>query len=236
MAGGRVSEPAAWRAEVLEVRDECRNVKTFKLSTPEGFSLLPGQWVMLHFADDPGLQRAYSISSSPLQPKAIEISMSDVGPFTDRLFKLAPGAALEAKGPYGKWVYTGQRNAVLVSGGTGITPFRAMARAALSKGPKHKLSILYSAKTRADILYKAELEDFRRRGLKVYVTLTGEDWEGPTGRLTPDVVARETPGFPDADFFFCGPNAFVQDLLDGLAAKGVPQERLHRERWGDYKL
>lgn len=229
-------EPVTWTAEVVGVREECRNVKTFRLKTPEGFSFLPGQWVMFHFADDPALQRAYSISSSPLQPKEIEISLSDVGPFTDRMFKLKFGASLEAKGPYGKWVYTDQKNAVLVSGGTGITPFRSMARAALSKGPKHRMTILQSAKTRADLLYKEEFEDFKRRGLKVYTTLTAEQWDGPMGRLTPDIVARETPNFPDADFFFCGPNAFVKELLEGLAAKGVAPERLHRERWGDYKL
>lgn len=231
-----MSEPQEWTAAVLEVRDECRNVKTFRLTTPEGFAFTPGQWVMFHFADDPKLQRAYSISSSPLQKGWLEISLNDVGPFTDRLFKLEPGAELKAKGPYGKWVYTDQKNAVCVSGGTGITPFRSMARSALSKGPKSRLTILYSAKTRADLLYKAELDDFKRRGLKIYVTLTAEPWDGPTGRLTPDVVARETPGFPDADFFFCGPNDFVQELVEGLAAKGVPRERLHREKWGDYKL
>lgn len=229
-------EPVVWTARVLQIRDECRNVKTFRLSTPEGFSFLPGQWVMFHFADEPGLQRAYSICSPQGQPGWIEISLNDVGPFTDRMFKLKYDAELQAKGPYGKWVYTGQPNAVLVSGGTGITPFRSMARAALSRGPKARMTILYSAKTRADILYAAELSDLARRGLKIYITLTGEAWDGPTGRLTPDIVARETPGFPDADYFFCGPNAFVKELLEGLAAKGVPHERLHRERWGDYKL
>lgn len=229
-------EPVSWTAKALQIRDECRNVKTFKLSTPPGFSFLPGQWVMFHFSDAPELQRAYSISSSPLQPSFIEISLSDVGPFTDRMFKLKPDDALEAKGPYGKWVYAGQKNAVCVSGGTGITPFRSMARSALSKGPSAKMTILYSAKTRADMLYAAELEDFARRGLKVYVTLTAQTWDGPMGRLTPDLVARESPGFPEADFFFCGPNDFVHELVEGLAAKGVPRERLYREQWGDYSL
>lgn len=229
-------EPRPFTAKILEAREECRNVKTFRLSVPDWFSFVPGQWAMFHFADDPKLQRAYSISSSPLVRGHIEISLNDVGPFTDRLFKLRGGETLEAKGPYGKWVYKGEPNAVLVSGGTGVTPFRAMGLYHMEAKLPGKLTILHSAKTREDILYKSDFARFRAHGIKEYTTLTGETWEGPMGRLTPDIVARETPGFPDADFFFCGPNAFVKELVAGLAAKGVPDERLHREKWGDYKL
>lgn len=235
------SEPRQFTAALLETRQECEHVRTFRLSVPEGFAFLPGQWVMLHFGDEPQHARAYSISSSPLQKGFIEISFNDVGPFTRRMFGLRAGETVEARGPYGKWVYSGEPNAVLVSGGTGITPFRAMGRYVLEAKLPATMTILYSARRADAMLYRGDLESFRRGGIKVYATLTGAEagrdgWTGPVGRLTPQIVARETPRFPDADFWFCGPKDFVSELAEGVVALGADRARVHREKWGDYKL
>lgn len=233
--------PREFETALLDARDECAHVKTFRLSVPEDFAFIPGQWVMLHFADEPHHARAYSISSSPFQRGHIEVSFNDVGPFTRRMFSLRPGATLRARGPYGKWIYTGQPNAVLVSGGTGITPFRAMGRYRMEAGLEGQLTILYSARSQAAMLYRGDLAAFQSAGIKVYATLTGplaagERWDGALGRLTPEIVARETPAFPHADFWFCGPKSFVSELTDGVLALGVAPERIHQEKWGDYKL
>lgn len=232
------SDPREFETTLLETRQECSHVRTFRLSVPADFAFTPGQWLMLHFPDQKEHARAYSISSSPFEKGHVEVSFNDVGPFTRRMFGLEAGEALAARGPYGKWVYSGQPNAVLVSGGTGLTPFRSMGRALLESGgaSARRMTILYSARTEDAILYRADLEAFRRGGIKVYATLTGGRWDGPVGRLTPEVVARETPGFPDADFWFCGPKDFVRELQEGVARLGVAPERIHQEKWGDYKL
>ena len=37
---------------------------------------------------------------------------------------------------------------------------------------------------------------------------------------------------PDADFYICGPAAFMSGLVDGLAGWGVARDRLHTENFG----
>ena len=164
-----------------------------------------------------------------------------MGDFSRRLFALRPGDTIEAKGPFGKWVYAGDAHAVLISGGTGIAPLRAMARYKLDARVSGRMTILYSCKTAADMLYRDELEGFRRAGIKVYATLTrpadepSSRWTGPTGRIDVAAIRREVPDFTEATFYLCGPAALVKELSSGLAAAGVPPERLLGEIWADYR-
>jgi glycine betaine catabolism B len=228
---------AAWTARLLEKRDESEGVRTFRLSVPDGFDFLPGMWAMFHFSDAPKTARAYSLASSPLERGHVEITMSRVGEFSERFFGLREGDEVEAKGPYGKWVFTGElAPAALVSGGTGITPFRSMARYAVAKGLHAELSLFYSTKTASDVIYGDELAEFARSGMKIHHTVTRERRDGPTGRITVELLRRELPRFAATHFFLCGPAKLVDDLSKGLAAAGLPMSQIHREVWGDYQL
>src|SRR3954469_7797571 len=105
---------------LLSAKDEAPGVRTFRFASPPGFAFTPGQFLMFHFADDPKTWRAYSVCSSPdAAPGWFEVTVSMVGPFSDRLGALTPAGAhgLTARGPFGKWIYDGSpSHAVLVSG------------------------------------------------------------------------------------------------------------------------
>lgn len=233
----KASPPRSFQSTVLRVVEECAGVRTLAVSVPSDFSFLPGMWVMLHFPDAPKPARAYSISSSPYEKGRIELTMNRVGPLTERLFTLKGGESLELKGPYGKWVYRDEdRRAVFISGGTGLTPFRSMCRYVLEKRLPNKLTILYSAKTPDAVLYRRDLARFGAAGIKVYVTITRPeaDEPGPTGRLDIRTLRREVEGFSDSAYYLCGPISLVEGLTAALAQAGIPRERIHYEKWGDY--
>ena len=128
--------PEPFEATVLEARDEARGAKTLQLSAPRGFDFVPGQWVMLHFpGGDPKDRRAYSLASSPTQKGSIELTVGLAGDFTTRLFSLKEGDKLMVRGPFGKWLFDeSAARSVLVSEGTGVTPFRSMCRYAIERG------------------------------------------------------------------------------------------------------
>lgn len=231
------SQPKHFPARVLSTADECADVRTFRLEVPADFSFIAGMWVMVNFPDAPQESRAYSMSSSPLQRGAIEISLNKVGGFSARMFVLKAGDTVELKGPYGKWRYDDEiEHAVLISGGTGLTPFRAMGRYVIEKGLPNKISILYSVKTPDAILYAKDLDAFRAAGFTVYVTVTrgGECWKGPTGRIDVGVIQKQVPDWATADYFFCGPKSLIDELSAALETQGVARENIHREKWGDY--
>lgn len=241
--GGHI-KPLNFSSALLGVSDECAGIKTFRLAVPPEFAFTPGMFIMISFEDAPKISRAYSISSSPFEKGAIEITLNQVGDFTARLFSLKPGQSLTLKGPYGRWLYSDDvKQAALISGGTGITPFRSMARYVLQKGLANKLAIFYSTKTPSDAIYRRELDEFNRSGIKVYHTITrpqlmkpGEKWNGPTGRITADLLAAELPDFLATTFYMCGPVSLVEHLSQGLLSKGIPKKQIRYEKWGDYSF
>lgn len=230
---------------VDKIVDESPGIRTFRLRfpAPGDFSFLPGQFVMLSFPDAPRYSRAYSIGSSPLEKGFIDVTLNKVAKFTARMFELQGGETLVARGPYGKWVYTDDiPHAVLISGGTGVTPFRCISRYVIHKGLPNRITILYSTRTPTDIIYRQEFQDLARRpNFKVVFTVTrpqlmpeGQSWEGAKGRFGVGMIEEAVPDFYEATYFLCGPNQLVRDLSAALAAKGVPAQHIRREKWGEF--
>ena len=219
--------PPEFRPLLLEVRDEAPGVRTFRFAAWPGFEFIPGQFLMFHFADDPKTWRAYSVCSAPAASKDyFEVTVGMVGAFSERLGALKPGleGGLVVRGPFGKWTWNGDGHAVLISGGSGITPFRAMAL--LGKG---KVTICYSAKTADELLYKNEYDDWKKAGVAVHTRTTRQN----DPRWTPaDIVAASNDS--TAVFYICGPKSLVEEMKAGLAAAGVAPERIRTEKWGDY--
>ncbi|MBI3289212.1 MAG: FAD-dependent oxidoreductase [Elusimicrobia bacterium] len=227
----KANHPTFWPS-LLAVRDEIPGARTFRFSSPKGFSFVPGQFLMFHFADDPKTWRAYSLCSSPVcAGEFFEVTVGMVGPFSERLGALQPRreGGLVVRGPFGRWTYDGSvPHAVLISSGTGVTPFRAMCLLKTEMGLAGKITLVCSARTPSRLLYRGEHEAWSRAGIAVHplITRRGE-------RITPE-IALEAAADPAATYFLCGPNKMVQELRAGLQAKGVPAENVRVEKWGDY--
>ncbi len=239
----RISAPT-FAPRLVSVRDESPAVRTFRFASPPGFSFVPGQFVLFHFEDDPKTWRAYSICSSPAcAPEWFEVTVGMVGPFSDRLGALTPGGehGLAARGPFGRWTYDGSpEHAVLVAGGTGVAPLRAMILFKVDRALPGKITLVCSARVPSALLYRAEHDTWRRAGVTVHATVTrpesapDERWDGPVGRIDAARLRRVVADFDRAVFYLCGPGRMIADLRAALAAEGVPPGRLRFESWGDY--
>lgn len=110
------------------------NVKHFTFEVKnKDFSFAAGQFISLHMINAQGeeVRRNYSIASPPTDPTVIEMACSYVkgGLASEKLFnQLKEGDQLEASGPYGIFVLkpNDPQRYVLVSTGTGVTPYRSM--------------------------------------------------------------------------------------------------------------
>ena len=227
---------------LMSARDEVPGVRLFRFASPPGFAFTPGQFLMFHFADDPKTWRAYSLCSPASRAaEYFEVAVGMVGAFSDRLGRLTPGAedGLVARGPFGKWTFDGAADhAVLVSGGTGLTPFRAMALLKSEGRAPGKITVCCSARTPDLLLFRSEYSDWLKSGVNVSARITRPDestrsWRGPVGRWNAaDVMAIAADA--RAVYYLCGPNKMVTDLREGLQAAGVPPEKVRTEKWGDY--
>lgn len=229
------------RAVVSKIVDEGCGVRTLRLEFPEEtrFSFVPGQFVLVSLPDEPGIQRPYSIGSSPLEPGHVEITLSGVARLSMRLLSLKGGESVRINGPHGRWTYRDEfRHAVMVSEGTGIAPFRSMIRYVLDKGLPNKVSLFYAERSPSCVLYRRELEEFGRRGARIHVSILerGEEpWEGPVGPITAETLRRELGAeFQEAVYLLCGPSHLTDSLGPALLKAGVPAQRLLAEKWGHY--
>ena len=127
------------------------------------------------------------------------------------------------------------RPLLLVAGGSGIVPLRAILRHRERSGSDIPVRLLYSARTLADVIYRAEL-DRPRDGVQVSYALTRRQppgWTGYSGRVDAATLAGVAwPARQQPLTFVCGPTSFVEAVAGNLVALGYPPAKVKTERFG----
>lgn len=241
--------PPTWDPErddvlvVRQVRQETADVKTFVLApaTPARFRYLPGQFITLDLdIDGVRLNRCYTLSSSPTRPDTVAITVKRVpgGPVSNFLHdRLREGSVLRAVGPMGDFTCA-QHEApkyLFLSGGSGITPVMSMARAHWDLGTGADIAFLHSARTPADIIFRAELELMARTtpmfrfAAICEADAPFEPWHGLRGRLSLAHLEAAVPDFRAREVFVCGPAPYMAAVREMLRAAGFDMARHHEE-------
>ncbi len=226
-------------ARIAAIRMETDDVRTFTLVPADSNKAFPyfraGQYITLSAKIGTSrLTRAYSLSSSPKQALAgiYEVTVRRAGLFSSWLIDQATvGTELTLGEPSGDFCHDNLRDAdtiVAIAGGCGITPFRSMIKAILEGSEHYRMTLIYGARSRSDIIYKKELEELTDERIRVITVLSDEEAEGyEHGFITADLLKKYAP--EAASFFLCGPDAmyhFVKEELKKLqiAGKYVRQE------------
>ena len=167
---GRLSSPRlAWQlARVGELVTETAKTKSIALDAADWPGHLAGQHVDVRLTAEDGYQaqRSYSIASAPEDEHlTITVERLDDGEVSPYLTEtLRPGDELELRGPIGGyfvWRESLGGPLVLVGGGSGVVPLRAMLRHHRAIGSDVPVRLLYSARTRDDLIYREELTGYR---------------------------------------------------------------------------
>jgi ferredoxin-NADP reductase len=228
-------------ATVDDVVDETARVRTIVLDVPDWPGHRAGQHLDVRLTAEDGYraEREYSIASAPGEPVAITVERLDDGEVSPYLTEeLRQGDGLELRGPIGGHFVWGPENGgpvLLVAGGSGVVPLRAMLRHRLRSGTDLPVRLLYSSRTLDDVIYREELEQ-ASDGIEVVYTLTREQppgWTGHARRVDRELLGEVAwPPEDDARAFVCGPTSFVETVADGLVELGYPPVRVKTERFG----
>ena len=225
---------------VIETKQETHDVKSIKLGLNEKIDYKPGQYMMMELdVDDPEKSRPLSIASSPTENFLLFSTKISQTAFKQRFDSLRAGDKVKLKGPMGIFVLKEDvKEIVLLGGGIGITPFRDMIKYACDKKLQIKLTLLYSNKTPADIVYKDEWQIFEKenKNLKVINTITDDttNWQGRTGRINEVMVREACNDLNSAIFYICGPPGMVDGLSNLLKTMNVPQQNIKIEKFAGY--
>ncbi|MGH8915033.1 MAG: ferredoxin reductase [Acidimicrobiia bacterium] len=243
MAGTAVLGRLNWlAAKVVSRRDETPRVRSIIFECPMWERHMPGQHVDIRLTAEDGYQaqRSYSIASAPeddhLMLTVERLQDGEVSPY---LFdELQPGDELELRGPIGRyfvWETVMNGPILMIAGGSGVVPFRAMLRHRAAVGSTVPARLLYSSRALDDVVYREELAS-PGEGVDVRLTLTRnqpEGWQGYGRRIDAELLSEVAwPTTANPEIYVCGPTAFVEVAADCLVDLGYDMESIRTERFG----
>ncbi|HUY97194.1 MAG TPA: ferric reductase-like transmembrane domain-containing protein [Verrucomicrobiae bacterium] len=183
----------------------------------------------------------FSLSAAP-NGEALRITVKRVGDFTTTLGGIRHGTRVVLEGPYGLFttVRRHRPRALLIAGGIGITPLRALieempprrVKPAAARSGGTSFTLLYRARSWEDVVFKSELDELvANRGgeLRYLVGRRGEDISREP--LAPQALIAAVPDIRDRDIFVCGPKPMVEAVLISLQTLNVPRRQIHVERF-----
>jgi ferredoxin-NADP reductase/MOSC domain-containing protein YiiM len=248
------STPPAWPGlrefRIATARPESASIRSFLLEPVDGEPLppfRPGQFLALKLqpADANGaLLRSYSLAAPANEQRyRIAVKRETNGVGSAYLHECAAvGDVLGVGAPRGDFTLDVEADGpvVLLSAGVGVTPVLAMLGALARAGSERPVWWVHGARRRAEHAFAAEARELVSRlpagpSHVRYSRPAPEDRQGvdfdAAGRIDLDVLLAL--GVPtDADFYLCGPSAFLRDLTAALLGWGVRPEQLHREVFG----
>ena len=242
MAGTAVRGRLTWQtATVSSLVDETAKVRTLSLEVPDWAGHRAGQHLDVRLTADDGYraERSYSIATAPGEPVGITVERLDDGEVSPHLTEdVRPGDQIEIRGPIGGffvWDPVDGGPLLLLAGGSGVVPLRAILRHRVREESPVPVRLLYSSRTWADVIYRTELEQ-RTQGVAVTYTLTRAQPAGWTsyGRRVDQQMLTEVawPATQAPLAYVCGPTSFVESVAAGLVALGYPPDRVKTERFG----
>jgi len=171
----------------------------------------------------------FSLSAAPNR-EWLRITVGALGDHTRALQDLQPGVRVFAEGPYGAMTAAlrTRRKVVLIAGGIGITPLRALIDPLAAAG--EDLVLLYRASRRGDIVFHRELEWLANGGrLTVHYLLGPRDAQ--PGPLSAERITGLVPDIQSRDVFLCGSTSMIQAAGQALREARVPRRHIHQERF-----
>ncbi len=236
----RAIEPDTPEAVIVsfDVPDDLREV----------FGFTQGQYLTLRTdIDGQDLRRSYSICAG-VDDGELRVGVRKVhaGVFSNWInAHLKPGDTVQVMAPQGRFFVPldarAHRHHVGIAGGSGITPILSIMKTVLAREPKSRFTLIYGNRLLKSTMFKEEIEDLKNRYMTRLILQHVFSDEFTDVPLNHGVMNREKIGefletvVPAAEIdhaYICGPFQMNDEAEAALLAAGVPEERIHIERFG----
>ncbi len=210
----------------------------------------------LHLSSPAEVARAYSVANRPEDTAAGRLvfnirlalpppSLRDAPPgiVSSWLFALNEGDRVAVSGPFGSFrAQDTQREMVLIGGGVGMAPLRAMIFEQLEeRGTERKMSFWYGARSGADLFYADEFDALADKFPNFDWTVAMSDpqpkdaWTGATGfvhAVAFERYLRDHPAPEACEYYLCGPPMMIRAVLSMLDDLGVSEDSIFNDDFG----
>lgn len=228
---------------------ESEEITSFYLEPTDGGTLpvfKPGQYISVRvLVKETGLYqpRQYSLSQAPNE-ETLRISIKKesaadhkpAGLVSNHMHgEIQQGDVIEVSAPYGEFVLNEQseRPIVLLSGGVGITPMMAMSSYLNKKDALGSVHFIHSARNPQVHAFKSVTDEFAEKGMKVnYFYDHGANQDNGAQQAPFDLTHVLPQDVTRADYYLCGPMAFMSHYMTQLRQLGVPETQIYAEAFG----
>jgi NAD(P)H-flavin reductase/ferredoxin len=228
------------RGEVVAVEeltsDICR--LHMRVTEPEDFNFLPGQYVDLHVPGAEGARRSFSLSNLPGDGHIeLIIRRYPEGRLSGMLGDaIRAGTELSFTGPYGAFhLRRSTRPILMLAAGSGMGPILSLLRQLAGEGSERPVRFFFGARTQQDLFYTDLIAELGKQLADYSFTsvLSREDWEGERGYVQDAVDAfLEATELEDPEVYMCGPPAMIEAAQEMLEQKhGIPDQRIHHDKF-----
>ncbi|MFC4913824.1 globin domain-containing protein [Actinomadura gamaensis] len=233
--------PPWWVAEVVEHERRTSDIAVLTLRPSQPLRFSAGQYITVQTARWPRVWRPYSIANAPRADGLLRLHVRAIpgGWVSGALVRHTGVGDTLLLGPaLGTMTLTADpgRDLLLVAGGTGLAPLRAIAEQAASAGRHREVHLLFAARTERDLYDLAELRLLESScpWLRVVPVLSdARDGDGSSGvNALPGTAAEVLDRFrdwSDHDVYIAGPAAMIRSTATRLHELGVPPERIHHD-------
>jgi len=243
--------PKFHRLAIRDVKRETPEAVSIAFSVPldlaADYRFAPGQYLTLRATlDGEDIRRSYSICSGP-DDRELRIAVKRV---ENGLFSawvndhVAPGDDIDVMTPTGRFGLgpsTGDGRLHLgFAAGSGITPILSIVRGVLQREPNSRFFLFYGNRSSKDVLFGEDIDELKDRFLtrfSIFHVFSKEQQDLPilNGHLDGEKVRRllrcMVPMGAADHAFICGPTGMIDDLAATLKALGMPEDRIHVERF-----
>jgi CDP-4-dehydro-6-deoxyglucose reductase len=193
-----------------------------RLPAIEPFTWQAGQYIDVMLDGD--RRRSFSLANPPRDAAFLELHVRRTpgGAFSERLFTdMRPGALLRIEGPLGQFFYRpGERPILLIGGGTGYAPLKAILREVLEGGSRRDVVLFWGARTPADLYEDSWLRELAAKHPNFHYT-------GVTSELVHEAVVRSVAGLAGFDIYAAGPPAMIDAVRAALPRQGADPGRIY---------
>jgi len=222
--------------DTLQLTPDVRHF-VFEASEVEKLDFLPGQFASLsQVIGGREITRAYSFASAPGSGNRFELCLNHVphGHFSEWLFELKPGGAVEMRPPMGTFtLHHRDREVFFVATGTGIAPFRSMLKAHLNESTPG-ITLIFGTRYEHGLLYRAEFQEMARRFPQFHfqpvLSRPEPGWQGLVGHVQ-EHLKDALGDRRDVDVYLCGLKEMVNETRKLLKEIGFDRKQIFYEKY-----
>lgn len=228
---------------ILDIKPEAEQTWSLVIEPigHDGICIEPGQFAWLKFGHPFSIdEHPFSFSSSAECVGRLEFGIKQVGDFTNRLPQTDRDVKVFVDGPHGSFSIDRIPSAgyVFIAGGIGVVPIMSMIRTMADRNDCRPILLIYAAKRSDQLAFREELnmlsQQTERFNLRIVFVLEEppEPWDGEVGIVTRELLASYWPKERiSRDALICGPAPMIANVEKFLKEAGVPQQRIHYERF-----